>query len=192
MFHTLDGSTKYLFYCEDPAYPNRLLELNQWTMITCTVDEIGLMKAYKNCELIGTFNGFTPTRMVRTAQYFGSHTYPENGYFQGDLDDIRIYEAVLSEAEILNLYTYNTLKVDKIENIATSPFYVFNNTLYFKNTQNLNEIITIEVYNLLGQKVFETSEITEQIELNTLQKGMYVLKTENTLGNYLTLKFLIN
>lgn len=192
MFHILDGATKYLFYCDDPAYTNRLLELDLWTMITCTVDETGLMKAYKNSELIGTFNGFTPTRMVRTEQYFGSYTSPENGYFQGDLDDIRIYEAVLSEAEILNLYTYNTLKVEKIEEVASSNFYVNNNVLYFKNIQDLTEINKIEVYNLFGQKVFKTSEITEQIQLNMLQKGIYILKIKNENSDYSTLKFIIN
>ena len=191
MFHTLDGSTKYLFYCDDPAYPNRLLELNSWTMVTCTVDENGLMKAYKNGELIGNFNGFTPSKIVRTSQYFGSYNYPENGYFQGDLDDIRIYQSVLSEAEILSLYTNNTLKVKKIDNVTSSNFYVNNNILYFKNVQNLTEINKVEVYNLFGQKVFKTIEITEQIPLNILQKGIYILKVKNTNGNYYALKFLI-
>ncbi|WP_299527955.1 LamG-like jellyroll fold domain-containing protein [uncultured Lutibacter sp.] len=193
MFHTLDGSTKYLFYCNDLTnYPNSPLTLNSWTMITCTVDAVGLMKAYKNGELIGTFNGFTPTRLFRTAQYFGSYNYPENGYFLGDLDDVRIYQSVLTDAEILNLFTYNTLKVEKIENVASNNFYVNNNILYFKNVQNLNEINKVEVYNLFGQKVFKTLEIAEQIPLNILQKGIYILKVKNTNGNYYSFKFLIN
>ncbi|MDV7185701.1 LamG-like jellyroll fold domain-containing protein [Lutibacter sp. TH_r2] len=192
MFHTLDGSTKYLFYCDDTAtYPNSPLTTDTWTMITCTVDETGLMKAYKNAELIGTFNGFTPTKMVRTAQYFGSYTYPENGYFQGDLDDIRIYQSALSESDILNLYTNNALNIEKLTETTERNFYISNNTLHFKITQNLNEIKSIEVYNLLGQKVFKTSKIEEEIKLENLREGIYIAKV-NTSNSYQTMKFIVN
>lgn len=193
MFHTLDGSTKYLFYCNDTVtYPNSPLALNSWTMITCTVDETGLMKAYKNGYLIGSFNGFTPTKMIRTEQYLGSQNYPENGYFNGALDDVRIYSSVLTNAEILNLYNFNSLKIEKIDNVTENTFYVSNNLLYFKNSQNLNEIKTIEVYNLLGQKVFKTSTIEKEISLEQLKKGVYILKVKRISNDLKTLKILIN
>jgi len=192
MFYVLDGPTKYLLYCDDTStYPNSPLTLNDWTMITCTVDETGLMKAYKNAELIGTFNGLTPTRMIRTAQYLGSYNYPENGYFQGDLDDVRIYSMVLTDAQISSLYTNNTLAVHKVDLNTDSIFYVYNSILYFKNTQNLTEIKNVEVYNLLGQKVFETSKIEKEIPITNLQKGFYILKVEEKNSNYNSLKFII-
>ncbi len=177
MFHTLDESTKYLFYCNDTAtYPNSPLTLNAWTMITCTVDDTGLMKAYKNAELIGTFNGFTPKKMVRTNQYFGSYNYPENGYFKGTLDDIRMYSAVLSASEISSLFTNNSLNAEKFKTATESNFYVSENTLHFTNNQNLNEIKTIKIYNLLGQKVFETSKVEKEISLKQIKQGVYIIK----------------
>ncbi len=84
---------------------------------------------------------------------------------------------------------FNALSINK-NNSSNSLFYVNNNTLYIKNIQNLNDIKNIEVYNLLGQQVFKTLEITEQIQLNILQKGIYILKVEDKNSNYNTLKFL--
>lgn len=191
MFHTLDGATKYLFYCDDPAYPNRLLQLNTWTMITCTVDNSGLMKAYKDGALIGAFNGFTPTKMVRTFQYFGRSNWSADQYFKGAIDEVRIYSMALTDAQVLSLYTNNTLAVNKVSLNTNTTFYVYHNILYFKSTQNLNELKNIEVYNLLGQKVFKTSKIEKEIPITNLQKGMYLLKVENLNGNYQTLKFII-
>lgn len=111
-------------------------------------------------------------------------------YFKGNIDDIRIYSSALSDADILNLYNFNSLKIEKIENVAENFFYVNNNILYFKNIQNLQEIKTIEVYNLLGQKVFETSKIEKEIQLEQLQQGIYILKVE-TLVTIQTLKIII-
>ncbi|WP_372745725.1 LamG-like jellyroll fold domain-containing protein [Lutibacter sp.] len=69
--------------------------------------------------------------------------------------------------------------------------FISDNTLHLKNTQNLNKIKTIEVYNLLGQKVFETSDIQEVISLHPLQQGIHILKVE-TLNTNQSLKFIIN
>jgi len=85
-----------------------------------------------------------------------------------------------------------TLGIEKIENIEESDFYINNNTLYFKKTQNLTEINKVEVYNLLGQQVFKTLEVEKEISLEQLKQGFYILKVKNTSGNYDSLKFLIN
>ncbi len=112
-------------------------------------------------------------------------------YFKGSIDEIRIYNKALTETEILNLFNNNTLKVEKIENIVLNDFYINNNTLYFKNTKNLTEITKVEVYNLLGQKVFKTLEIIEQIQLKIQQKGTYILKIYRNNNQINTGKFII-
>lgn len=88
-------------------------------------------------------------------------------------------------------YSCTTLSNEDIDKDFTN-LYICNSILHIKNTQNLTEIKTVEVYNLLGQKVFKTSEIKAQISLNINQAGMYILKVENLNGNFSTLKFLIN
>ncbi len=112
-------------------------------------------------------------------------------YSDNIMDDVRIYNRILSPTEIAHLFTNNDLKINNNENASTNNFYVSNNTLYFKNTQDLNSIKTAKVYNLLGQKVFDTSKIKAEIFLNYLTKGVYILKVENNDGKISSLKFLI-
>ncbi|MDC9721940.1 MAG: GLUG motif-containing protein [Urechidicola sp.] len=83
------------------------------------------------------------------------------------------------------------LGIEKNENIKERDFYINNNTLYFKNTQDLSELKNIEVYNLLGQKVFETSVVETQISLSTLKNGIYFLIVKNKENQYDELKFII-
>lgn len=92
-------------------------------------------------------------------------------------DDVKVYDTT----------TLSTVD----ENYSENNYYVSNKILYFKNTQNLNEIKSIEVYNLLGQKVFKTSKIEKEISLKQSQQGIYILKVE-TLNTFQTLKIMIN
>ncbi len=85
---------------------------------------------------------------------------------------------------------FSALSIYKNE-ISQLNLYISNNALYFKNTQNLNEIKSVEVYNLLGQNVFKTSKIEKEIPLNNLQKGMYVLKVKTKNNRVSTLKFIL-
>lgn len=113
-------------------------------------------------------------------------------HYNGDIDDIKIYNKALTLQEIQNLYNFNPLKIEKFDTSTESNFYVSKNILYFKDVQNLNEIKTVEVYNLLGQKIVKTSKIEKEISLEELKIGIYVLKVENNIGDCQTLRFLIN
>jgi hypothetical protein len=46
------------------------------------------------------------------------------------------------------------------------------------------------VYNLLGQKVFNTVKIEKQIPILNLPKGMYILKVATKNSSFNTLKFI--
>ncbi|CAH8295662.1 putative secreted protein (Por secretion system target) [Mariniflexile fucanivorans] len=165
---------------------------SQWDFYAATFGINGVMTVYKNGSQINQkTNGVKPNTLLRTNQFIGKSNFSQDDYFKGAIDELRIYQTTLSDTEILNLYTYNTLKVDKIENIATSTFYVFKNTLCFKNTQNIPEIKSVEIYNLLGQNVFKTSKITAQINLNQLQKGIYIVKVDTKNNRFSTLKFIL-
>jgi hypothetical protein len=194
--YSTDGELQFNISKSARRVPSINTYNNQWVMLTATYTHATeTRKTYINgVEKSFTIFNEAILKSSTSDLYIGNRAPNNNyiGFVNGKMDDIRIYNSALTATEILNLYNYNTLKVEKIEDVTNSSFYVFNNTLYFKNTQNLNEIKTIEVYNLLGQKVFETSDIQEQIWLTTLQKGIYILKVENIKGNYSTLKFIIN
>ena len=167
---------------------------NQWVMLTGTFNN-GEGKIYINgIEQAKTQQGSINLNSSSSDLYIGKRNPANNfaGFVKGKIDDIRLYQSALTEAEILNLYNFNFLNIDKIENVVTNNFYVYDQTLFFKNNQNLEEIKGVEVFNLLGQKVFYTEDIAPQITMDALQKGVYVVKVQNKNGKSQSLKFLVN
>ncbi|RXP46588.1 T9SS C-terminal target domain-containing protein [Lutibacter sp. HS1-25] len=112
-------------------------------------------------------------------------------FYNGSIDDIKIYNIALSANDIIAEYNNTTAGINDFKQLETN-FYVFENVLYFKNNQNLSEIKTIEIFNLMGQQIYNTSTIKKEIPIQHLQKGIYILKVENIEGYYSTLKFIIN
>ena len=171
------------------------LNIGQWNHVAVISHSTGERYIYINNNLTtfasqnDSYGLVSNELTIGAAFYFGSY-FAE--YFNGAIDDLRIYKSALTETEIASLFTNNTLNIDKVENIILNNFYIYNNTIYFKNQQDINDLKSVEVYNFLGQKVFKTSKITEQIQLHSLQKGMYILKVKNKYGKQSSLKFLIN
>jgi hypothetical protein len=169
---------------------------NQWVMLTATYTHA---TETRNTYINGVEKSFTIfneaiLKSSTSDLYIGKRAPGNNyiGFVNGKMDDIRIYNSALTATEILNLYNLNTLKIEKFDNVTESPFYVNNNTLYFKKAQNLQEIEAIEVYNSIGQKMLKTSNIKNEISFKTLPIGVYILKVKNFNSNIQTLRFLIN
>ncbi|MFK5879102.1 MAG: T9SS type A sorting domain-containing protein, partial [Flavobacteriaceae bacterium] len=203
------GNGYELIFTNDPSNINGRLSLNiggggyfisdfnsynnQWIMITGTFNN-GVGEIYINgIEQSKTQQG-TINLISSTSDLFIGRRNPANnyaGFVKGKIDDVRIYSTELSVTQILNLFNNNALIVEKYDTITKNKFYVNNNILYFKSTQNLTEINNIEVYNLLGQQVFETSKIEKEISLEPLKLGVYILKVTNNSSHIQTLRFLI-
>lgn len=166
---------------------------NQWIMLTGTYDNATkTKKIYINgIEQNTVIQGVPDLKSSTNDLYIGRrHSLNSfSGFVKGKMDDIRIYNAMLTASEILNLYNYNSLNVNEIVNIEGNSFYVFNQKVYFKDNYNLSELKSIEVYNMLGQTVFQTSIIKNQISLDILKDQTYILKVFLKNGNYRSLKF---
>jgi len=74
--------------------------VNKWTHIVVT-DDTSTAKMYINGKLIDTGPG--RTTIISTNLRFGTRLSNE-GYFQGLMDDIRVYDQALSSAQIKKLY----------------------------------------------------------------------------------------
>ncbi|HOK67777.1 MAG TPA: glycoside hydrolase family 127 protein [Anaerohalosphaeraceae bacterium] len=79
------------------------ISLNEWQMFTVTVDRFGNVRLFKNGQLIQTGTS-RPTSVVRTQNYIGRSNWSADAYYRGRMDDIRIYNYNLSDAEVLALY----------------------------------------------------------------------------------------
>jgi hypothetical protein len=81
-----------------------VIALNAWQMFTATVDSSGNAKLYKNGQPIAT--GTTGiTRVTRTNNYIGRSNWSGDQYYQGNMDDVRIYNYCLTDAQVLALYS---------------------------------------------------------------------------------------
>lgn len=166
---------------------------NQWIMLTGTYDNAtSTKKMYINgIEQTSTIQGVANLSSSTHDLYIGRR-HPLNsysGFVKGKIDDIRIYNMALTASEILNLYNFNSLNVSENEALDGNSFYVFNQKVYFKENFDFSKIKNIEIYNMLGQVVFQTSIIENQISLEMLKNQIYILKVIYKNENYKSLKF---
>ncbi len=90
--------------------------------------------------------------------------------------------------EVIFNSTSLSVGIDEITNLTLYP-NPFNDRLSIKSDSNL---ASIEIYNLLGQKVFEQkSQLNEEINLSTLNNGTYIIKLFDTRNRISTRKLIV-
>lgn len=71
-------------------------------------------------------------------------------------------------------------------------YSIHNKILLFNRDQDLNEIKTISIFSITGQKVMLTADIYNSIDLSSLKKGIYLLRIEKYDQTQLTSKIIIS
>ena len=71
--------------------------------MVATVNAQGVMRLYRNGQMLGTYNGHVPTNDTRTNQYIGKSNWGD-ALFDGMMDDIRVYDRDLTEQEASHIY----------------------------------------------------------------------------------------
>jgi len=88
---------------------NTQLYPNKWYHLTVTVDSNNFQKLYVNGVLDGTYSSITISDTSGVNAYIGARLGLE-AYFNGSIDDVRIYNRALSAEEIKLLYeSYNPI-----------------------------------------------------------------------------------
>ncbi len=85
------------------VYAADAITLNTWQMVTVTVDSSGNVKLFKNGQLIQTGTS-APASVSRTNNYIGRSNWSADDYYQGRMDDVRIYNYNLSDSDVMALY----------------------------------------------------------------------------------------
>jgi len=155
----------------------------------------------------GSFLGNNTENLI-----FGYGLPLNNWFYNGELDDIRIYNRVLTEEEITSLYNeslcYETITVTDTliinANITGYNPVTFNNTIkVYPNPASDHIFIDVDdnsmgyelkIINTLSQVVFETSLSQSQynIDLNTWTgNGTYFVQFYNANGNLIDVKKII-
>jgi len=92
-------------------------------------------------------------------------------YFDGIIDDIRIYNRILTKEEVNNLYNEN-LKTS-ITSLKTNIKIYPNPTVNFLKIEGV-DIKNIEIFNSLGNKVLNTT--VDNIDVSSLSNDIYFIK----------------
>jgi hypothetical protein len=105
VFRFADGTIRWAFTNTDPGWftinTGYVAPLNQWTNITVTYD-LGLIKTYANGVLVHTYNGAGNIGDFNDAtnEFEIGRSLGDESYFQGSIDEVRIWNKARTEAEI--------------------------------------------------------------------------------------------
>ena len=151
-------------------------------------DAIGLFKNGVLIDVVGIFNGGTANFGADvTLRRKATATVPKATYAAADWDILGLDACTgLGNKTIGN--DKETLKNTTDINVFPNP----NNGNFTIQFDTITENNTIEIYSVLGQKVFEKTEIkTQTIEVSNLEKGIYFIKT-NKQNTSKTKKVIVN
>ncbi|HOB25030.1 MAG TPA: T9SS type A sorting domain-containing protein [Kaistella sp.] len=147
-------------------------------------------RIYKNGVLLSTLAKTMNTVSNSDIFRLGLSEGGASGYFNGAIDDLKIYNYVLSDSEVSNLYSTETLGVNDIKtNVNKIQFYP-NPVKDILNIKSDSEISKVEVFSLEGKKLKESNQ--NKIDVSQLTSGVYIIKTTDNKGNIQTNKFIKN
>ena len=163
--------------------------LNQWHHIVTTYDAAQNAKMYIDGVLVSNLNRPNWNTASNTYLYLGDRFASNNGNFLGLLDDLKIYNYALSQADVTSLYTSNTLSSQNFNpnNLEVSLYPNPANDIL--NIETALDIKSVEVYNIQGQKVMSSNQ--KQINVADLAAGMYMVRIEDAENNVATKKIVI-
>jgi hypothetical protein len=160
-----------------------------WDHYVVTFSDIKIVSIYKNGVLIK--NGLQPWNTIGNVLRLGSTTGGGLTNIYGHLDDFEIYNTVLSPTQVNNLYVNGNAL------LGTSNFQTKNlkAKIYPNPTSDNfsiemnNEIKSVEIYSLQGQKVLSSKD--KNVNVSNLSKGIYLVKIEDVENAIATQKLII-
>lgn len=161
---------------------NDIINDNNWHNVVSTFDGTSI-KIYIDGVLKNTNSNVPQTVIDNCAGgtlNFGRWwiSYPSM-FLLGELDDIRIYNAALTQEQVTNLFNEESLSTSEVNGILDNIKIYPNPTTGFVTIQlEHNETIhKIEIIDMLGKIVYSQNSSSNTIDLCTLHSGSYFIKT---------------
>jgi hypothetical protein len=183
-----NNSNLYHFQNSSSHYVANTTSLNTWIHYVFTYNGTE-SKIYKNGTLLGTntiaFNTINNGNLFRLG-------LTENGgqnYFNGSIDDLKIYNYAISDADVTSLFTNNTLSSTKFNAQNLKATIYPNPTSDNFNIEIENEVKSVEIYSVQGQKMLTSN--SKNIDVSNLSKGMYMVRIEDSNNAVSTQKLII-
>ncbi len=183
------GSTLYHFSTGGSHGIANTLGLFNWTHYVFTYNGTA-SKIYKNGVLVGTqaiaFNTFNNANLFR----LGLSETGNANYFNGAIDDLKIYNYAISDSEVLNLYTNNSTLASKELNLQNTKPAIYPNPATDTFTiQMENDLKSVEIYSIQGQKILTSK--SKKINISGLAKGIYLVKITDSKDSFATQKLIV-
>lgn len=76
---------------------------NTWSHYAAVVDDEGNARIYRNGTAVGTGTSNLPSNLARSNMYIGRSNWEDDDYYEGQMDELRIYDRALTSDEITEL-----------------------------------------------------------------------------------------
>ena len=130
---------------------------------------------HENIDGLGTFS---------EKQIISTNIEGGRGVFAADLDGDGDMDALSASIVDYKIAWYENLTILGIEDNNISGFSIYPNptrTIFNINSNNI-EIKKIEIYDVLGKKVWVTIENNTQIDISSLDNGLYIVNIQTKQG----------
>ena len=155
---------------------------NVWAHIVTTFDGT-TARIYKNGIEVASGNKSTWNTANNGLFYLG-------GSNNIAVDDLKIYNRVLTQAEITSLYNNNSILSSQSYNSQNLKATIYPNPTSDNFTIEMeNEVKSVEVYSIQGQTVMISN--SKNIDVSNLSKGMYLVRIEDENNAVATQKLII-
>ncbi|MBL7885543.1 MAG: T9SS type A sorting domain-containing protein [Flavobacterium sp.] len=136
-------------------------------------------KMYKNGVLLSTAALTVNTQNNNNLFTLGLTEQGAQNYFNGAIDDLKIYNYAISDADVSSLFTNNTLLASEDFNSQNLQATIYPNPASDNFTIEMkSELQSVEIYSLQGQKV--VSSTSKNVTVSNLSKGIYLVRIEDS------------
>lgn len=135
----------------------------------------------------GVLKGSVSRTLLNTAS--GTNFFIGRAGVSMAFDDLKIYNYALNATEVSNLYNNNTLTSENFNTNNLEVSLYPNPVRDILNIEIENDIQSIEIYNIQGQRVLSSNQ--NQINVSDLASGMYLVRIQDIDNNIATKKIVI-
>lgn len=148
---------------------------NEWNHIVCVRDvDAKKMNLYLNGALIQSADDATGPINVENQRMLIGNYHNKSSKMTGKIDDIRIYNGVLTADDVTALFTGSESSASKLNmnDISCYPNPATDLLHINIDAQNFNT----EIYDMSGKTILHSSN-SKEINVSSLKPGLYFLKT---------------
>jgi len=173
-----NGAYNYISTARRSYVSENIIQLDTWTNVVAVVSDFDDMEIYYDCKGMGGNYSGSATSLVYsgTNGVLGKRQRNLNSspnFFQGYLDDFKIWDRALSLNEVSSICTY--MSNDSFEGNQLNVTIYPNPSDGIINIQSTFNFENLEVINQIGQNVFK-SDYQNSIDLSHLSSGMYFIR----------------